>query len=38
MRTLLSKIGIDKSDVEYILRADEALGETIAKISRAFFF
>lgn len=37
MRTLLSKIGVDKSDVEYILRADEACGDAIDKISKAYF-
>lgn len=37
MRELLKKIGIDKSDVEYILRADEALGDEIRKIAEEYY-
>ncbi len=37
MRELLKKIGVEKTDTEYIIRANETLGEKIRKIAEEFY-
>lgn len=37
MRELLKKIGVEKTDTEFIIRANEALGEQIRKIAEEFY-